>query len=141
MHTVATIAYDAVNPFEQAVATEVFGFERPELGVPWYRFLICAEEPRPIRTSIGILLTTPYSLEHIAEADTVIVPSSRPGIVPVSEALLETTNETIERVATGCGFSSAATFRLHFQRLLHISPQAYRNAFHRENRNTHRVRR
>ncbi len=85
MHTVATIVYDAVNPFELAVATEVFGFERPELGVPWYRFLICAEEPRPIRTSIGILLTTPYSLEHIAEADTIIIPSSRPGIVPVSE--------------------------------------------------------
>jgi AraC family transcriptional regulator, transcriptional activator FtrA len=317
MHTVATIVYDTVNPFELAVATEVFGFERPELGVPWYRFLICAEEPRPIRTSVGIFLTTPYSLEHMASADTVIVPSSRPGIVPVSETLLdalrqasqrgarmiafctgtfllaaaglldgrrvtthwawaaelaerypkvqvdpqrlyidagqvltsagtaaaidlslhvvrqdygaeiaaavarrmvvplhrdggqaqyietpllapeegepfgatlawmaahlhedltveqmavrammsprtfvrrfratlgttpyqwllqqrivlaqrllETTNETIERVATCCGFSSAATFRLHFQRHLHTSPQAYRNAFHREN--------
>ncbi len=80
MHTVATIVYDAVNPFELAVATEVFGFERPEIGVPWYRFLICAEEPRPIRTSIGIFLTTPYSLEHVASADTVIVPSSRPGV-------------------------------------------------------------
>lgn len=38
MHTIATLAYDAVNPFELAVATEVFGVERPELGVPWYRF-------------------------------------------------------------------------------------------------------
>lgn len=54
--------------------------------------------------------------------------------VVLAQRLLETTNETIERVATGCGFSSAATFRLHFQRLLHISPQAYRNAFHRESR-------
>jgi AraC-like DNA-binding protein len=80
MHTVATIAYDAINPFELAVATEIFGFERPELGVPWYRFLVCAAE----------------------------------------------------RIAACCGFSSAATLRLHFQRLLHISPQAYRNAFHRE---------
>ena len=34
MHRVSTIAYDAVNPFELAVAKEVFGFERPELGVP-----------------------------------------------------------------------------------------------------------
>ena len=38
MHTVATIAYDAVNPFELAVAIEVFGFERPELGVPCIAF-------------------------------------------------------------------------------------------------------
>jgi AraC family transcriptional activator FtrA len=97
MHTVATIVYDAVNPFELAVATEVFGFERPEIGVPWYRFLICAEEPRPIRTSIGIFLTTPYSLEHVASADTVIVPSSRPGIVPVSEELLETLRQSYQR--------------------------------------------
>ena len=89
MHTVATIVYDSVNPFELAVATEVFGFERPEIGVPWYRFLICAEEPRPIRTSIGIFLTTPYSLEHLVEADTVIIPSSRPGIVEFSETLLD----------------------------------------------------
>ncbi|HYU76626.1 MAG TPA: helix-turn-helix domain-containing protein, partial [Ktedonobacteraceae bacterium] len=51
-----------------------------------------------------------------------------------AQRLLETTNETIERVATCCGFSSAATLRLHFQRLLHTSPQMYRHAFHRENR-------
>src|SRR2546421_5349279 len=99
MRTIAVIVYDAVNPFELAVATEVFGFERPELGVPWYRFLICAEEPRPIRTSVGIFLTTPYSLEHIAEADTIIVPSSRPGIVPVPETLLNVLRAASQRGA------------------------------------------
>ncbi|MBO0784178.1 MAG: helix-turn-helix domain-containing protein, partial [Ktedonobacteraceae bacterium] len=54
--------------------------------------------------------------------------------IVLAQRLLETTSESMERVATSCGFSSAATFRLHFQRLLHISPQAYRNAFRRENR-------
>jgi hypothetical protein len=43
MHTVATIAYDAVNPFELAVATEIFGFERPELGVSWFYLLCCSQ--------------------------------------------------------------------------------------------------
>jgi len=43
---------------------------------------------------------------------------------------LETTDEPIERIAVCCGFSSAATLRLHFGRFLHVSPQAYRNAFH-----------
>jgi hypothetical protein len=77
MRTIAVIVYDAVNPFELGVATEVFGFEHPELGMPWYRFLICADEPRPIRISAGIYLTTPYSFEHVDEADTIIVPGSR----------------------------------------------------------------
>ena len=99
MHTVATIVYDAVNPFELGVATEVFGFERPELGVPWYRFLICADELRPIRTATGIFLMTPYSLEHVAQADTIIVPGSRPGIAAVSEALLETLRQSYQRRA------------------------------------------
>src|SRR5579884_2697247 len=89
VRTVAIIIYDAVNPFELGVATEVFGFERPELGVPWYRFLVCAAEPRPIRTSVGVYLSTPYSLPDLAQADTVVVPSSRPGVVPVPEALLD----------------------------------------------------
>jgi transcriptional regulator GlxA family with amidase domain len=51
-----------------------------------------------------------------------------------AQRLLETTSETIEYIATCCGFGSAAVLRLHFQRLLHTSPQAYRNAFHGENR-------
>jgi AraC family transcriptional regulator, transcriptional activator FtrA len=108
MHTVATIAYDAVNPFELAVATEIFGFERPELGVPWYRFLVCAVEPRPIRTAVGIFLTTPYCLEHAARADTVIVPSSRPGIVPVPDTLLDTLRAAYQRGARIISFCTGA---------------------------------
>ena len=104
MHTVATIAFDAVNPFELAVATEVFGFVRPELEVPWYRFLICAVEPRPIHTSVDMFLTTPYSLQHVAEADTVIVPSSRPGVVPVPDTLLATLRQAYQRGARMISF-------------------------------------
>ncbi len=108
MHTIATIAYDAVNPFELAVATEIFGFERPELGVTWYRFLVCAVEPRPIRTSVGIFLTTPYSLQHVGEADTVIVPSSRPGIVPVPDALLDALRAAYQRGSRIISFCTGA---------------------------------
>ncbi len=108
MHTVAVIAYDAVNPFELAVATEVFGLERPELGVTWYRFLICAEEARPVRTSVGLSLTTPYSLEQLVEADTVIVPSSHPGIVPVSEKVLESLRDAYQRGTRIISFCTGA---------------------------------
>ena len=108
MHTVATLAYDAVNPFELAVAMEIFGFERPELGVSWYRFLVCAVEPRPIQTSVGIFLTSPYSLEHVSEADTVIVPSSRPGIVPVPDTLLDALRDAYQRGARILSFCTGA---------------------------------
>jgi AraC family transcriptional regulator, transcriptional activator FtrA len=108
MHTIATIVYDSVNPFELAVATEVFGFERPELGVSWYRFLVCAVEPRPIRTSVGIYLSTPYSLADVAGADTVIVPSSRPGIVPVPNLLLDTLRSSYDRGARIISFCTGA---------------------------------
>jgi transcriptional regulator GlxA family with amidase domain len=108
MHTIAIIAYDAVNPFELAVATEVFGFERPELGVQWYRFLVCAVEPRPIRTSVGIFLTTPYSLPDVAGADTVIVPSSRPGVVPVPDTLLDALRDAYRRGARIISFCTGA---------------------------------
>jgi transcriptional regulator GlxA family with amidase domain len=68
---------------------EVFGFERPELGVPWYRCLVCSPDQRPIRTAVGLWLTAPYSLAHLATADTVIVPGPRPAILPVPDALLD----------------------------------------------------
>jgi transcriptional regulator GlxA family with amidase domain len=111
MHTVAVLIYDSVNPFELGVATDVFGFERPELDVPWYRFLICADAKRPIRSSVGLLLTTPYSLEHVEEADTIIIPGPRPGLVPVSEALLEALRQAYQRGARIASFCTG-TFLL-----------------------------
>lgn len=104
MHTVAIIVYDAVNPFELAVATEIFGFERPELEVTWYRFLICTVEARPIYSSVSMTLSTPYTLEHVAEADTVIIPSSRPGIVPIPDALLDVLRQAYQRGARVLSF-------------------------------------
>ena len=47
--TVAAVVLNGVHPFELGVACEVFGLERPELGVPWYRFKVCAAEPSPLR--------------------------------------------------------------------------------------------
>jgi transcriptional regulator GlxA family with amidase domain len=108
VRTVAVVAYDAVNPFELAVATEVFGFERPELGVPWYRFLVCAVEARPIRTSVGMMLTTPHTLNDLTGADVVIVPSSRPGIVPVPDALLAALRAAYARGSRLASFCTGA---------------------------------
>jgi transcriptional regulator GlxA family with amidase domain len=46
-----------------------------------------------------------------------------------AQSLLERTDESIERIASLSGFSSAAMLRIHFQRLVQTSPQAYRHSF------------
>jgi transcriptional regulator GlxA family with amidase domain len=46
-----------------------------------------------------------------------------------SQLLLETTNHSIERIASSIGFGSAAAFRDHFRRAVGTSPQAYRSSF------------
>jgi AraC family transcriptional regulator, transcriptional activator FtrA len=43
--------------------------------------------------------------------------------------LLETTDETVERIAYCSGFGSAVTLRHHFAQRLHTTPRAYRDAF------------
>jgi AraC family transcriptional regulator, transcriptional activator FtrA len=154
VHTVATLLYDAVNPFELGVATEVFGVERPELGVPWYRFLLCAAAPGPVRTSAGFYVIAPNAFLRVDEADTVIIPGPCPAHVSYPEVLLETVRDAYQRgarlIALCSGafllaaagvldgrrvtthWRSAATLRLHFQRLVHTTPQAYRRAFQHE---------
>lgn len=46
-----------------------------------------------------------------------------------AQALLETSDESVERIAQMCGFGAASALRLHFQRALGTSPQAYRRTF------------
>jgi len=46
-----------------------------------------------------------------------------------AQRLLETTTEPVERVATRCGFSSAAVLREHFTRITGTNPLTYRRTF------------
>lgn len=43
--------------------------------------------------------------------------------------LLETTNDTVDRVAERCGFGSAQSLRVHFTRINQTTPYRYRQAF------------
>jgi AraC family transcriptional activator FtrA len=43
--------------------------------------------------------------------------------------LLETTDDTIDRIAERCGFGTAASLRTHFVRINKIGPSAYRPTF------------
>jgi transcriptional regulator GlxA family with amidase domain len=50
--------------------------------------------------------------------------------VLLAQRILETTDEPVERIATRCGFGTAAGMRVHFQRQVGTSPMAYRRTFH-----------
>jgi transcriptional regulator GlxA family with amidase domain len=72
-HTVAVAVTDGAPIFELAVICEVFGIQRIDLVDPWYEFRLCAAEPGPIRIAAGLTLETPYGLDELVSADTVII--------------------------------------------------------------------
>lgn len=105
----------------------------------------------PLGTMLG------WMLEHLDESLTVDQLARRAGMSPrtfarrfravtgttphqwllsqrilLAQRLLETTDEPIERIATRCGFGSAAGLRMHFQRAISASPVAYRRTFRRD---------
>jgi AraC family transcriptional regulator, transcriptional activator FtrA len=73
--SVGMVVADGVTVFEVAAACEVFGVERPELGVDWYDFGVfgagAVEFGGWFRVEPG------RGLEGLVEADTVIVPGCR----------------------------------------------------------------
>jgi transcriptional regulator GlxA family with amidase domain len=77
MHTVALVVFDRISPFEMAVPCEVFGADRSDMGLPNYRFQVCAAEEGLLRTEVGFGIMAPYGLEGLREAQTVVVPAWR----------------------------------------------------------------
>jgi len=73
-HRVAVALSSGFSPFEFTVACEVFGIHNSDLGAPWYRFEVCAVDPTPIRAGTGFTVDTPWGLDTVSEADTIIVP-------------------------------------------------------------------
>jgi AraC family transcriptional regulator, transcriptional activator FtrA len=87
-HLVAALAYDGLCTFEFGCVVEMFSLERPELGVDWYRFAVCAAERGPLRAAGGIQVVAPHGLAMLARADTIVVPGWRRADEPPPEPLL-----------------------------------------------------
>ncbi|RJL32278.1 GlxA family transcriptional regulator [Bailinhaonella thermotolerans] len=79
--------------YELAIACAVFGKPQPELADPWYDLRLCAPRGRAAPGLPGFSLSTPYGLEDLVTADTVIVPSVPDAVVedgaPVDPELVE----------------------------------------------------
>ncbi len=74
-HVVAVAVTTAIPVFEFAVPCEVFGVDRADLANPWYDLRLCAAESGPLRTTMGLHIDTPYGLDDLLAADTIVVPA------------------------------------------------------------------
>jgi len=113
-HLVVALAYEGLCTFEFGCAVEVFSLERPELGVDWYRFAVCAERRGAVRAAGGISVQVPHGLAMLARADTIIIPGWQGVDVAPAPALLRrlvAAHARGARIATICSgvFVLAAT--------------------------------
>jgi AraC family transcriptional regulator, transcriptional activator FtrA len=105
MHQVVTVLAPEASPFEFAVAFEVFGLRRPELGPELYGFRFAAVSS-PVEIQGGYRLSSPYGLEALADADTVIMPAAPLASSPPE--LLDALRAAYERGARMVSFCSGA---------------------------------
>lgn len=113
MHSVAILAYDGMSGFESGAPAEIFGItelsERFSAGItrPWYSVKLCAEAPE-VRMLGGATVRTPYGLDDLADADTVIIPSVRDATETPSAGLVEAITAAQQRNARLVSICSGA---------------------------------
>jgi AraC family transcriptional activator FtrA len=105
-HLVVALAYDRLCTFEFGCTVELFALARPELGVEWYDFAVCAIEPGPIRAAGGIMVEAPYSPELLERADTIVIPGWRDADEAPPPALLAQIRSAHLRGARLCSICS-----------------------------------
>jgi AraC family transcriptional activator FtrA len=105
-HLVVALAYDQLCTFEFGCTVELFALERPELGVDWYEFAVCAAEEGPIRAAGGITVAAPFTLDLLDRADTIVIPGWRDADELPPPALLEKIRAAYERGARLCTICS-----------------------------------
>jgi len=112
-HHVAILAYDGLCTFEFGCAIELFALDRPELGVPWYSYAVCAVEAGPLRAAGGLTVAAPHGLEEVARADTIVIPGWRGADEPPPPALVEALQRAHARGARICSICSGAFVLAH----------------------------
>lgn len=105
---VVALAYDGLCTFEYAIAAEIFGLSRPEMGAGWYRFATAAVEPGVLRAHGGLRFEVDGGLELLQAADLIIVPGWKGIAVPVPAALCDALRRAHDRGARLASICSGA---------------------------------
>lgn len=118
---VVALAYDGLCTFEFAIAAEIFGLARPEMGEDWYRFAACGIEPGPLRAQGGLTVQVDGGPELLAQADLIVAPGWKGIDAPVPDRLaqaLRAAHARGARLASICSgaFVLAATGLLNGRR-------------------------
>ena len=73
LRSVAAVIVPGVTPFELGVASEGFGVDRTDDGVPPTEFAVVSLDDAPVPTSNGFSISTPNRLDVADQADLVMV--------------------------------------------------------------------
>jgi transcriptional regulator GlxA family with amidase domain len=74
MGPVAAVIDQGALTFDLAIPCEVFGVDRSDIVTSWYEFMVVAAGESPVRMQTGFLLDTPYRLDELERAATIVVP-------------------------------------------------------------------
>lgn len=105
-HLVVALAYDGLCTFEFGCAVELFALKRPELGVAWYDFAVCAAERGAIRAAGGIEIRVAHPLALLDKADTIVIPGWRGADELPSPTLVRKIRAAYQRGARLCTICS-----------------------------------
>ncbi|HEU5354790.1 MAG TPA: DJ-1/PfpI family protein, partial [Actinocrinis sp.] len=100
LRTVAVPVLDPAPAFELGIACEVFGLDRTDLGLPGYRFGVCAEQIAPVASTCGFAVMPTHSLDLLATADLIIVLGAAPPLPAPPAALVDQLQRAVARGAT-----------------------------------------
>jgi transcriptional regulator GlxA family with amidase domain len=106
IRTVTAIVHEKTGAFSLGVATEFFGYDRTDLGIPRFDFALAAERPGILRTQFGVNLLVEHGLERIRESDLVLMLPWEERCTAPSEELLAQLRAAYERGATLLTFCS-----------------------------------
>lgn len=95
----AVIAFDGISPFHLSVPCIVFRTNKIDDALPDFDTRVCAAESGILNTSAGFSIQTQHTLDDLADAQTVIVPSWRDTSELPPEALLDALRAAHQRGA------------------------------------------
>lgn len=107
MRCVGVLVSDQVRVFDYAVATEVWGLDRTDRGVPRFEIRICGQRSEP-RVKPGFACVPEHGLDGLDDCDLVIVPGVQDPAAPVGDAVLAAVRAAHARGAVIASLCSGA---------------------------------